>query len=168
MLVLAISLFLNVRLAFNLFIIWWYGGKDYVCVGWCMSCELWVLTSCKHDNCMRWYMKLKWWVWYEFDMKHERVGIIVAWWCYETEFHIPSSRKMNWYGLAGNTKEVNYEKLYMMYVYIFVCMYVESVWLIKKVWSVSVRNPLGSLGEILRVVLQWSGCNSMAFVSGCS
>jgi len=27
---------------------------------------------------------------------------------------------------------------------------------------------LGSLGEIFRVVLQWSGCNSMAPDSGCS
>jgi len=115
---LAISLLLNLRLAFNLFILWWYEGKDYAWVGWCMSCVLWVLTWCEYDNCMRWYMKLKWWVWYEFDMRHERVGINVAWWCYETKFHIPSSRKMNWYGLAGNTKEVNYEKLYMMYVYV--------------------------------------------------
>jgi len=31
----------------------------------------------------------------------------------------------------------------------------------------SVRNSLGSLGEILRVVLQWSWRNSMAPVSGC-
>jgi len=46
---------------------------------WCMSCDLWVLTWCEHDNCMRWFMKLKWWVWYEFDMRHERVGIYVAW-----------------------------------------------------------------------------------------
>ncbi|QCE05909.1 hypothetical protein DEO72_LG9g918 [Vigna unguiculata] len=30
-----------------------------------------------------------------------------------------------------------------------------------------VRNSLGSLGEILRVVLQWSGHNPMAPVSGC-
>jgi len=28
---------------------------------------------------------------------------------------------MSWYGLAGNTKEVNYEELYVMYMYI--CVY---------------------------------------------
>jgi len=30
---------------------------------------------------------------------------------------------MSWYGLAGNTKEVNYEKLYViyMYIYVYVC-----------------------------------------------
>jgi len=33
-------------------------------------------------------------------------------------------------------------------------------------WSVSVRNSLESLGETLKAVLQWSGCNSMAPVSG--
>ena len=62
---------------------------------------------------------------------------------------------------------MNYEKLYEMYMYIFVGMHVESVCLIKKVWFVSVRNSLGSLGEILKVVLQWSGRNSMAPVSRC-
>ena len=42
-----------------------------------------------------------------------------------------------------------------------VCMHAESVRLIKEVWSVSVRKSLGSLGEIPRVVLQWSGRNPM-------
>jgi len=31
----------------------------------------------------------------------------------------------------------------MRCMYIFVCMHVESVWLIKEVWSVSMRNSLG-------------------------
>ncbi|QCD99672.1 hypothetical protein DEO72_LG7g956 [Vigna unguiculata] len=48
---------------------------------------------------------------------------------------------MSWYGLAENTKVVNYEKLYEMYMYIFV-------------------------GEILKIVLQWSGRNSMALLVG--
>jgi len=34
---------------------------------------------------------------------------------------------MSWYGLVGNTKEVNYEQLYMMYMFISVCMHAESV-----------------------------------------
>jgi len=34
-------------------------------------------------------------------------------------------------------------------------------------WFVSVLNSLESLGETFRVVLQWSGRNSMALVSGC-
>jgi len=34
---------------------------------------------------------------------------------------------MSWYGLAGNTNEVNYEKLYVMYKYLSVGMHVESV-----------------------------------------
>jgi len=34
---------------------------------------------------------------------------------------------MSWYGLAENTKVVNYEKLYEMYMYIFVGMHAESV-----------------------------------------
>jgi len=42
-----------------------------------------------------------------------------------------------------------------------VCFYV-------RIWSVLVHKPLGSLGETFRVVLQWSGRNSMAHVSGCS
>jgi len=40
---------------------------------------------------------------------------------------------MSWYGLAGNTKKANYEKLYVMYMYMYVCMHAESVWLIKNV-----------------------------------
>ena len=40
--------------------------------------------------------------------------------------------------------------------------------LIEYVWSVSVHNSLGSLGETFRVALQWSGRNSMAPSSGCS
>jgi len=50
---------------------------------------------------------------------------------------------MSWYGLAGNTTEVNYEELYVMYKYLSVGVHAESVWLIKNVWSVSVRNSLG-------------------------
>jgi len=34
-------------------------------------------------------------------------------------------------------------------------------------WTVSVRNSLESLGETFRVVLQWSGRNSLAPISGC-
>jgi len=34
---------------------------------------------------------------------------------------------MSWHGLVGNTKEVNYEKLYEMYMYIIVCMHAEFV-----------------------------------------
>jgi len=46
---------------------------------WCMSYDLWALTWCEHDDCMKWFMKLKWWVWYEFNMRYERVGINVTW-----------------------------------------------------------------------------------------
>jgi len=35
------------------------------------------------------------------------------------------------------------------------------------IWSVLVRNSLESLGETFRVVLQWSGRNSMVHISGC-
>ncbi|QCD82739.1 internalin A [Vigna unguiculata] len=38
--------------------------------------------------------------------------------------------------------------------------------LAEECWSVSVRNSLGFLGEILRVVLQWSGRNPMAPLGG--
>ena len=36
------------------------------------------------------------------------------------------SRIQSWHGLVENTKVVNYEKLYELYVYIFVCMHAES------------------------------------------
>jgi len=36
------------------------------------------------------------------------------------EFHIHGSRIMNWYDLAKNTKEVNYEKL-VCDVYVYMC-----------------------------------------------
>jgi len=42
-----------------------------------------------------------------------------------------------------------------------VCFYV-------RIWSVSVHKSLGSLGETVKVALQWSGRNFMAPVSGCS
>jgi len=29
-----------------------------------MICDLRALTWCKYDICMRWFMELKWWVWY--------------------------------------------------------------------------------------------------------
>jgi len=55
-----------------------------------------------------------------------------------------------------------------MYMCIYImCMHVEFVYLIKKVGFVLVCKSLGSLGEIPRVALQWSGRNSMAPVSGC-
>jgi len=50
-------------------------------------------------------------------------------------------------------------KSYVQRMYKFLAVYV--------CWSVSVHNSLGSLGETFRVALQWSGCNSMAPVSGC-
>jgi len=34
---------------------------------------------------------------------------------------------MSWYGLAGNTTEVNYEELYVMYKYLSVGVHAESV-----------------------------------------
>jgi len=48
-----------------------------------MSCDLWALTWCEYDICMSWFMELKWWVWYELDMRHERgwyqCGILMIW-----------------------------------------------------------------------------------------
>jgi len=50
---------------------------------------------------------------------------------------------------------------------LYICCMRNVSWLFGYSWSVSVRNSLGSLGEIFGVALQWSGRNSMAPVSGC-
>jgi len=50
---------------------------------------------------------------------------------------------------------------------LYICCMRNVSWLFGYSWSVSVHNSLGSLGEISRVTLQWSGHNSMAPDSGC-
>jgi len=61
-----------------------------------MICDSWVLTWCEHDVCMGWFMELKWWVWYGFDMRHEwRLVMNMAWCWYEIEFYIRGLGRMN-------------------------------------------------------------------------
>jgi len=50
------------------------------------------------------------------------VGIKVAWYLYEMEFHTHGLR-MGWYGFTRNMKEVDYEELVCdIYIYICVCV----------------------------------------------
>jgi len=119
-----------------------------------------------------WSLVWNWWVRYDLGCDLiELVGNKVAWhWC-EMEFHIHGLRIMGCYGFIRTMTEVDYEALVCdicIYIYIYICMcMLNPSWLIEYDWSVSVRNSLKSLGEIFRVVLQWSGRNSMAPVSGC-
>jgi len=46
-----------------------YELSDLVWIRW--NYDSWVLTWGEHDVCMGWFMGLKWWVWYSFDMRHE-------------------------------------------------------------------------------------------------
>jgi len=52
---------------------------EWFCMHEMVTLRFMSFTWCEYDICMRWFMELKWWVWHEFDMRHERVGINVAW-----------------------------------------------------------------------------------------
>ena len=59
-----------------------YELSDLVWIRW--NCDSWVLTWCEHDVCMGWFVELKWWVWYGFDMRHEwrlvnEYGMVSVW-----------------------------------------------------------------------------------------
>ena len=86
-----------------------------------MSCDLWALTM--YDICKRWFMELKLWGWYEFDMRHERgwyqCGMIMIW------DGVPYSRFENnelvWFGWEYARGEF-WETVCDVYVYMCVCV----------------------------------------------
>jgi len=141
-----------------------YELSDLVWIRW--SYKSWVLIWGEHDVCMRWFMELKWWVWYGFDMRHEwrwinECGMVLVG---NTFLHLWFV-KNEWNGSNMKYKWGWIVKVDMIYIYIYIPVRVKYYWFDYD-WSVLVRNSLESLGETFRVALQWSERNSMALLVG--
>jgi len=141
-----------------------YELSGFEWIRWIMNCDSYVLTWYEYAFGIGWFMELKW-----------RVGMDLAWdksegwlmnmtWCrYETHFYFHGLRFVNerdWHGIQRRME------LPRLAWDIYSCVLNNYLsWWWYGLWSV--RNSLESLGGVFRVVLQWSGRNSMAPVSGC-
>jgi len=140
-----VSLFLNDDSMLILILLLRHELSDFAWIRWIMICDSWLLTWCKHDVRIGWFMELKWWVWYGFYMRHEwklvnEYGMVSVW---DTLLHL-------WFGKGwmewNSTWNVN-EELVIKVGMRVLCM-INITLLIEYVWSVLVRNSLKSLGEI--------------------